>query len=1385
MKFKCPICQAYFTRKWNRDRHLAGNRCTKSYICDICGKYYSRKEHLERHKSVHFQPSDAPNASVNTQNSVTSKRKRKYVNITYLTPSDTPVIPHFLTDIPAAVSIYREHYSAIRSFKMTSFGKIRHVYNYRLETGDVHEISEDLMDIFRKMKYRFKVNCSFGCLLENIETGKYRYWHSSQNNYLLFSQPLQIRNHDEYKAFIDKVLDSDIESVAAINRDNTKWKLRAITNLCLFFFRMLEIPIGAKVHLPLFIFKNKGLTHIHGKNRNICLFECLALFFKEKKPELAAKDLCEKYTGRAWEEFKGIKMSKLKSIEMFFNIRIHVYTLNKNKQGKVIASLVRQSTHDASYPVMFINKYRNHFTFISNFSLYCQWLTCSICHGNFRTRRHCELVRHEKICQDKVRELFPGGIYVPPKNIFQRLQCIGIHVPRNLWIYPYRIFYDTESMLQPITGNRTAQCEFTNLHSLASIAYTSNVPGFTDVKCIVRQKKQSTFSFIKNCMKELSLISFRASEKVIDYLEPYLEDFEKQHNLLPRDSRRYKFLSKLKKDILQYIKQIPTLGFNSKSYDLPLFLAELASFILKTEGKSPFILRRNNKYIGILTDHFRFLDISNYLSPGISYAGYLKAFDCSESKFFFPYEYFTDLDVLDEVSLPPHNKFYSTLKNKNISLDEYEYCKKQWTVKGMQNMRDYLIYYNSLDVGPAMEAIDKHMSLLYKLGIDPLKESFTISGVAFQYLFIKSYAPLSLMNRRELFYSLKASLIGGPSIVFTRHAKVDETRIKPHRYSNPRKVKAILGFDANSLYLSVLQNPMPTGFVVIREEAQNFKPKILSSQSFKATCWIDFMERKTCKTFQNALFHGEVRVGNKNIKVDGYHCSETGSVTILQFMGCFYHAHNCLRNNGKNGDTTHPFRDPLTYAEVLQETLDNCSHIRQQGFTLHVMWECEWDALIQVNSLASQIVQDRSKKKCGQHMLTLKQVIELISTDKIFGILECDIHVPKHLEEIFTDFPPIFKHATIGRESIGQLMRIFCETNNLLTKPRKLLISSFHAKKQWFLSPVLKWYIHHGLVIDRVHRILEFDRETPFNDVVNEITYNRRKADVDPKYKTLGDSFKLIGNSIFGKSILAKEKLHSHLFCFEDDAERFVRSSRFRNLHEIGHGVCEIEQSRKTINQNMPIILGFSILNYAKLSVLKFYYDFIKKFIPDHRLTIMETDTDSLYLALSKPTLEECVSNSKIDEFLNEVDTWMPIKACDMHRNQYNTSIKSKLPWKAEKCCLDKYKQECRTPGKWKLEAEGDEMICLNSKTYILQNTGDCSKKISTKGVSKTQNNYTINQFKDVLESQRSVCGINRGIKTVKRNEIMTYTQTRTALTYMYIKREVLDDGINTIPIKE
>ena len=123
------------------------------------------------------------------------------------------------------------------------------------------------------------------------------------------------------------------------------------------------------------------------------------------------------------------------------------------------------------------------------------------------------------------------------------------------------------------------------------------------------------------------------------------------------------------------------------------------------------------------------MDIRHFLAGGFSYDKFLKAYIIQQIKFFFPYEYCTSLDVLNE-GLPSHEAFYSDLKKTNISEDEYNLVKQTWQENNWQTLRDLLIFYNMIDVGPFVEAITKMRAPYLEEGLDIFKTTFSISGVA-------------------------------------------------------------------------------------------------------------------------------------------------------------------------------------------------------------------------------------------------------------------------------------------------------------------------------------------------------------------------------------------------------------------------------------------------------------------------------------------------------------------------------------------------------------------------------------------------------------------------------------------------------------------------------
>ena len=59
------------------------------------------------------------------------------------------------------------------------------------------------------------------------------------------------------------------------------------------------------------------------------------------------------------------------------------------------------------------------------------------------------------------------------------------------------------------------------------------------------------------------------------------------------------------------------------------------------------------------------LDILNFLGAATSFDSFSKAYKTSETKSFFPYEWFDDPEKLNTTQLPPYETFFSKLHNKN------------------------------------------------------------------------------------------------------------------------------------------------------------------------------------------------------------------------------------------------------------------------------------------------------------------------------------------------------------------------------------------------------------------------------------------------------------------------------------------------------------------------------------------------------------------------------------------------------------------------------------------------------------------------------------------------------------------------------------------------
>ena len=80
---------------------------------------------------------------------------------------------------------------------------------------------------------------------------------------------------------------------------------------------------------------------------------------------------------------------------------------------------------------------------------------------------------------------------------------------------------------------------------------------------------------------------------------------------------------KVQKQLRQWVNQVPVIGFNSGKYDLNMVKAHFVRKISYNKedecNEYVFAAKKKNDYMFLTTPKFKFLDVKNYIGPGLSY----------------------------------------------------------------------------------------------------------------------------------------------------------------------------------------------------------------------------------------------------------------------------------------------------------------------------------------------------------------------------------------------------------------------------------------------------------------------------------------------------------------------------------------------------------------------------------------------------------------------------------------------------------------------------------------------------------------------------------------------------------------------------------------------
>ena len=99
--------------------------------------------------------------------------------------------------------------------------------------------------------------------------------------------------------------------------------------------------------------------------------------------------------------------------------------------------------------------------------------------------------------------------------------------------------------------------------------------------------------------------------------------------------------------------------------------------------------------------------------------------------------------------------------------------------------------------------------------------------------------------------------------------------------------------------------------------------------------------------------------------------------------------------------------------------------------TIEIIWEKDWQALVtQQPEIKAYLKQHRTYTHFKKY-LTQNQIVQYIQDACLFGFVECNIEVPDHLKDYFSEMTPIFKNTEVSLNDVGQHMQEYAKEHNI------------------------------------------------------------------------------------------------------------------------------------------------------------------------------------------------------------------------------------------------------------------------------------------------------------------------------------------------------------------
>ena len=239
------------------------------------------------------------------------------------------------------------------------------------------------------------------------------------------------------------------------------------------------------------------------------------------------------------------------------------------------------------------------------------------------------------------------------------------------------------------------------------------------------------------------------------------------------------------------------------------------------------------------------------------------------------------------------------------------------------------------------------------------------------------------------------------------------------------------------------------------------------------------------------------------------------------------------------------------------------------------MSENGWWRLYRTTNIGKQTIWEHFLYRLS---LGAVQLLKEMKKGKLFGYVQCNIHVPENLTAKFAKFPPFFRNTLVSKNDIENLMKNNAE-KAIFSQPRKILVSSFTLQNCTLIAVFFLFHVQFGLVCTKIDHFVDYTLKKSLHSFVQSAVDARTNGAKNLVPSVVADTMKLLANSSYGYQIIDRWRLTMTKYLSDKKTHAAINSELLKELNHLNNTFYEVEWQNSQNEHKSPSLLDFSFFN--------------------------------------------------------------------------------------------------------------------------------------------------------------------------------------------------------------